>query len=270
MLQSSSCTRILAEESTASLVEQTKSEMELQGVKIAVDRLPALKDVFPSLDDERKCVQTEVEPYPPAAQPVDTSKTALFVHSSGSTGYPKSVPLSCRRLVQWIGSSKLWLRIFALPQIAESVADVFGSSTDIVFGAMGLPTFHGMGLLLQLTVPLNTGQPVVVYTPQNPAPPVIAHAQNVYEVSKAAKCNAVFALPSYVEVSTYWEVLSRTPSNNQLQAWSHSPEIVEYLSTLDILVRYLIQPSTQSLSQFRYTEAGRYRSPQAISLYRLA
>ena len=65
---------------------------------------------------------------------------------------------------------------------------------------MGLPTFHGMGLLLQLAFPLAFCKEVAVYTPQDPAPPVIPHAQNVYEVSKMMGCNAVFALPSYVEV----------------------------------------------------------------------
>ena len=32
------------------------------------------------------------------------------------------------------------------------------------FGAMGLPSFHAMGLLLQLTFPLATGREVIVYT----------------------------------------------------------------------------------------------------------
>jgi hypothetical protein len=74
---------------------------------------------------------------------------------------------------------------------------------------MGLPTFHGMGLILQIANPLVTGQPVVVHTPQDPAPPIIPHAQNVYEVSRAAKCNAIFSLPSYIEVSSYQEALKR-------------------------------------------------------------
>ena len=69
------------------------------------------------------------------------------------------------------------------------------------FGAMGLPSFHAMGLLLQLTFPLATGREVVVYTPQWPAPPVVAHPQNVYEVAKLMKCTALLALPSYIEVS---------------------------------------------------------------------
>lgn len=66
---------------------------------------------------------------------------------------------------------------------------------------MGLPTFHGMGFLLQVTYPLAMGREVVVYPPQYPAPPVVAHAQNVYEAAKATECTALLALPSFVEAS---------------------------------------------------------------------
>lgn len=77
---------------------------------------------------------------------------------------------------------------------------MFGASRDVRFGAMGLPSFHAMGLLLQLTCPLARGREVVVYTPQHPSPPVIAHPQSVYEVAKLTRCTALLALPSYVEV----------------------------------------------------------------------
>lgn len=65
---------------------------------------------------------------------------------------------------------------------------------------MGLPTFHAMGMLLQLSYPLSTGNEVVVYTPQFPAPPVVPHPQNIYEVALTTGCTALLALPSFVEV----------------------------------------------------------------------
>ena len=83
---------------------------------------------------------------------------------------------------------------------SSNCADAFGRSRDVRFGAMGLPSFHIIGLLLQLTYSLYTGQGVAVYTPQWPAPPVVVHPQNVYEVAKLAKCTALFALPSFVQV----------------------------------------------------------------------
>lgn len=78
--------------------------------------------------------------------------------------------------------------------------DVFGSTQGLRFGAMGLPTFHAMGMLLQLSYPLSTGNEVVVYTPQFPAPPVVPHPQNIYEVALTTGCTALLALPSFVEV----------------------------------------------------------------------
>ena len=65
---------------------------------------------------------------------------------------------------------------------------------------MSMPTFHTMGMLLHLAYPLSTGNEVVVYTPQHPAPPVIAHPQSTYAVCKAMRCDALIALPSFVEV----------------------------------------------------------------------
>lgn len=82
--------------------------------------------------------------------------------------------------------------------------DLFGTS-PVRIGGMGLPSFHGMGLLLQLAYPLISGREAVVFAPQDPAPPIVPHPRNVYEVSKKTGCTALVALPSYVEV----RVLSR-------------------------------------------------------------
>ena len=89
----------------------------------------------------------------------------------------------------------------------------------MLFGGMGLPTFHMMGLVCQMMQPLVMGKAVVVFAPQDPEPPVVPNPQNVFELSRLTRCNGILTTPSFVE------------------AWSHSPEIVEYLKTLDVLVR---------------------------------
>lgn len=48
-----------------------------------------------------------------------------------------------------------------------------------------------------------TGREVVVYPPQDPAPPIIGHPRSVYEIAKATQCNALVALPSFVEVGYF-------------------------------------------------------------------
>ena len=65
---------------------------------------------------------------------------------------------------------------------------------------MGLPTFHGMGILFQLCYPLCSSQAVVVNAPQYPDPPVFPNPQSMYELCKTAECTAVIALPSFIEV----------------------------------------------------------------------
>lgn len=83
-----------------------------------------------------------------------------------------------------------------------------GSQNPVVFGAMGVPMFHIMGLHLQLCTPLVGGQPIVVFTPQWPDPPVVPHPQNVYEVGKLAGCTGLVAVPSYIEVLSFLGHLS--------------------------------------------------------------
>lgn len=71
----------------------------------------------------------------------------------------------------------------------------------IRFGTMGLPSFHAMGLVMQLCYPLVCCQPVAVYAPQYPAPPVVPSPQNIYEIGKMTKCGGLSAVPSMLEVS---------------------------------------------------------------------
>ena len=80
---------------------------------------------------------------------------------------------------------------------------MYGNDPEVLFGAMGLPTFHAIGLFLQAAHPLAVGRSVVVFTPQYPDPPTIAHAQSVYGVSRAAGCNGIFAIPSFIEVPKF-------------------------------------------------------------------
>lgn len=68
------------------------------------------------------------------------------------------------------------------------------------FGAIGLPTFHAMGMSIQLVYPLALTQAVVVHPPMYPAPPVVVHPQSVYEVAKLCQCNALLVPPSFIEV----------------------------------------------------------------------
>lgn len=65
---------------------------------------------------------------------------------------------------------------------------------------MAMPTFHTMGIYMQLLLPLVSGQYIALYTPKAPEAPVVPNPQNVIEVAKITGCTAVGAVPSFIEV----------------------------------------------------------------------
>lgn len=106
MMQASSCRRILAHAPTAALAHQVKTGMASEGLSIHVDNLPGLSCVFPHLQDTNNA--SEFHPYPPSPQPARALDTAWYIHSSGSTGFPKSIRFTNIRLLQWMkNDSKL-------------------------------------------------------------------------------------------------------------------------------------------------------------------
>ena len=76
--------------------------MQAQGVAVRVDELPGLAALYPTLGGDANAA---VAPYPRAAETTDERAVTLYIHSSGSTGHPKSVPFTHRRMLQWVRHS---------------------------------------------------------------------------------------------------------------------------------------------------------------------
>lgn len=104
MLETTSCHRILAQASTASLTYQVQTEMASRGVDVRIDNLPGLYDVFPQLQDTEAPggSKAKFKPYPPSSQPINLLETSMYIHSSGSTGPPKSIHFTYQRCLQWM------------------------------------------------------------------------------------------------------------------------------------------------------------------------
>ena len=107
MLNATSCRRIISHAATASLVYQVQSDMAAEGITLHIDNLPGLYDVFPQLNPATSSDQVvlDTELYPASSVPVDMLSPALYLHSSGSTGHPKSITFTYGRLLQWMNSS---------------------------------------------------------------------------------------------------------------------------------------------------------------------
>ena len=69
---------------------------------------------------------------------------------------------------------------------------------------------------MQFLAPLVIAEPVALFTPQEPSPPVVPTAQNILEVTKVTGCNALPSVPAFVEVRSWsvhggvWKLIDHT------------------------------------------------------------
>lgn len=59
-----------------------------------------MDQIYPKLGDET--ADDPFNPYPNSQNRVSSSDIALFLHSSGSTGFPKVMPLTQLGLLEWV------------------------------------------------------------------------------------------------------------------------------------------------------------------------
>ena len=104
------------------------------------------------------------------------------------------------------------------------------------WAAMALPTFHSMGILTQLMAPLISAEPVGVYGPRAPAPPVVPNPQNLLDAIRLCGCNGVMIVPSFVEVCHATHRTQPSLKYLALQIWAESDENVKFLTTLNMIV----------------------------------
>ncbi|KAJ7865170.1 putative aminoadipate reductase [Mycena olivaceomarginata] len=166
---------------------------------LSVEEIPLLGQLYPHLGQERN--EHPFKPYPSSTTKMDD--LALCLHSSGSTGLPKSIRMTHRTLIHW----------GALNPPAQTKP-----SPRHAVGA--LPPVHAFGLQRQLLDPLLKGTTACIYPPASTSTeyriPPSPTSENVIENAKRAKATAIFTVPSMI---LDWQ----------------SPENIAYLRTLEVL-----------------------------------
>ncbi|KAH9932151.1 hypothetical protein B0H21DRAFT_699704 [Amylocystis lapponica] len=201
MMERTECHRIISQPSLAPLTDEVRLVLPA-GYEIQLDTLPALSEVFPSLLSQSDASQTDFKSYPPPLTPPSLSDIVLYIHSSGSAGFPKPIPQTHRTLIQWC----------TMPVLAEARARC------IQWGAMALPPFHTMGVIFQLLSPLATGQFSAVFAPRAPAPPLVPTPQIILEAARLTRPNAMVGVPTFFET------------------WAHNDEDIKFLASRDVVV----------------------------------
>ena len=80
------------------LIAAVKGELG-PGYALEVDEVPALDAVFPRLAREEEA--DAFEPYPEPSVEPKPDDMLLYLHSSGSTGFPKAIPHTRASMAGW-------------------------------------------------------------------------------------------------------------------------------------------------------------------------
>lgn len=187
LMEHTSCHRIVSQPTFAPFTDAVRESLP-SGFAMHVDDLPALTDVFPTLAPSFDPPRAVSGPYPPPACAASPSDVVLYLHSSGSTGFPKPIPHTHTTILHWC----------RMPIFVES------RRKAIRWGCMALPPFHVMGLCSQLYAPLLSGQPTSLFPPRAivSAPPVVPTPQNTIETARKTGCTAIESVPAFVEVGS--------------------------------------------------------------------
>ncbi|KAF7293886.1 Acetyl-CoA synthetase-like protein [Mycena chlorophos] len=190
--------------SLARLVDGLKEELTTQhaSYQLSIEEIPLVSTIYPFLGHETPT--DAFTPYPSAGRLPDLHTTALYLHSSGSTGLPKPIPLS-HLSVTTFGALPVFRDLAAL-------------SPRLATGA--LPAFHAMALFIQFLAPLFCGITACLYPPLSMTEyrvPVSATPQNALEQAKRARVDGVITVPAF------------------LLEWAEREEDVRYLKGLKLV-----------------------------------
>lgn len=101
MLQTTSCRRLIVHKWTSQLASGVQSDLALNGIDVELIDLPTLPSLFPHLSSLGGQQADVISPYPVSHVPVEMNSLATYLHSSGSTGLPKSVPIAFSQIMAW-------------------------------------------------------------------------------------------------------------------------------------------------------------------------
>ncbi|KAJ6558269.1 acetyl-CoA synthetase-like protein [Mycena capillaripes] len=188
--------------------------------ELSIEEIPLLGQIYPHLGHET--TRNAFRPYPSPATRTALDEIAMYLHSSGSTGFPKCIPETHRNLIHYA----------ALDGIAQTIK----LSPRLAVGA--LPAFHTLGMMTQLLAPILCGGTACIYPLASTATeyviPLSPTPENALENAKRANATGIIAVPALI---LEWQ----------------SPEDIAYLKTLK-LVGYAGGPLATRVGDFLFSQ----------------
>ncbi|KAJ7052189.1 acetyl-CoA synthetase-like protein [Mycena amicta] len=209
LLGTTGCHRVLTTRgSLARIVDGVQTAASRMGPAhaLSVEDIPVLVQLYPGLGEETPA--DDFLPYLKPSTPTPLDEPALYLHSSGSTGFPKSIAETHRQHVQWAALGFL--------------QQIFERSPRHAVG--NLPAFHMTGLMGQFLLPMLVGGTACIYPPASLSNPGLymipgtPTAQNALENARRGEATGIATVPSFV------------------LEWVQDAESLEYLKSLKLLI----------------------------------
>ncbi|CAE6441732.1 unnamed protein product [Rhizoctonia solani] len=125
-----------------------------------------------------KTSKVRFKPFP-SLGPVDKSSIVTVLHSSGSTGMPKAIKYHLEGVVKNI------------------INKPHGWAASELVGTMALPTFHCLGMVIQVLEPLYMGYTQVLFAPARV--PVVPNPNSTLKAIEGTKCTFLVCVPAFLE-----------------------------------------------------------------------
>ncbi|RPD58184.1 acetyl-CoA synthetase-like protein [Lentinus tigrinus ALCF2SS1-7] len=156
--------------------EEALKTLDASGVHISDHPAPVFEDIFPETLDPTSPFAVDVE----IPQKFDVYAHGIILHSSGSTGHPKPIPWSHKKLFSW-GQEPLRCGV-----------DVKGA----LMGCQGTPMFHGLGMFMFASSGFM-GFIIAAFKPASP--PKVPTPDAVWEGLVASGADFSWCVPSFIE-----------------------------------------------------------------------
>ncbi|KAF9256609.1 acetyl-CoA synthetase-like protein [Marasmius fiardii PR-910] len=179
----------------AAMQELVHEALKLFKTQFPSQQLPSFSPVFSFEDLFRPDWEGSVtlQPDELPLKLVNLHDTVLYLHSSGSTAFPKPIPVTNLRFLQF----------GQIPWFGEQ------DWNDKVLSMHVVPMIHGMAVM-QTFWAASTGLVIATFEPK--LPPIPPTPENVYEAARFTSTDVILCAPSFVE------------------AWACHPKYVEWLS----------------------------------------
>ncbi|KAF5384130.1 hypothetical protein D9615_003351 [Tricholomella constricta] len=207
LLEKSSCRRVLTTNMTLKpLIDSLKLQFETTPLaeEVHIEEIPSLAEIYPHLAQET--LEHPFQRYPPPSVRPSKNDVCLYLHSSGSMGFPKAIAQTYLAWYQWLST--------------PGMTEFRDHRPRLVLGCMSLPPFHALGVYFQHLVPLYGLISITTFPPTVTTPdqlPLILSPQNIIEHMKLTRANGLMVIPAI------------------LQAWAADPAIIEFMTTLEYI-----------------------------------